>query len=105
MSQNSSSLVKHLSLEVLALSLQRAAAVLEPTDSSTTGGVEGEGLRDSVLRSLPDMKTIIALHHNLLKGGEVGAQAVTVGSETPPELRLRSEGVCKEHTVLNSQTS
>ena len=95
-------MVKHLSLAVLVLSLQRAAAVLEAIASSTAEGVEGETFRDSVLRSLPDMKTVIALHHNLLKGDEVGAQPVTLGGETPPELRLRSEGVCREHTAPNS---
>lgn len=76
--------------------------MLEAIASSTAEGVEGEAFRDSVLRSLPDMKTVIALHHNLLKGDEVGTQAVTLGSEIPPELRLRSEGVCRERTAPNS---
>ena len=101
MSQNSSSLVKHLSLSVMVLSLQRVGAVLEATAShSSEGSMEKEAFRDCVLRSLPDMKTAIALHHNLLKGEEVGGrQAVAGGSEVPPELQLRSEGVCAEDVL------
>ena len=85
--------MKHLSLAVVALSLQRAAALLDATTTNASKDIEREAFRDSVLRSLPDIKTVIALHHNLVKGGKVGAQAVSGGSEAPPELWLRSEGM------------
>ena len=66
--------------------------------------MEKEAFRDCVLRSLPDMKTVIALHHNLLKAEDLGGrQAVAGGNEVPPELQLRSEGVCRGCAALDSE--
>ena len=85
--------MKHLSLAVMALSLQRVAALLSATASkSSSKDARKEAFRDTVLRSLPDIKTVIALHHNLLKAGSERAPTVSGASETPPELQLRCEG-------------
>ena len=83
--------MKHYSLSVLNLCLNRALPLVEEGDHNIRDGGLKE-FRDDLVRLLPDVKTLISLHHNLSKGKETVKKEEQV-DVLPSDLVARIKGV------------
>jgi hypothetical protein len=89
--------VKHYSLSVLNLCLNRALPLVEEGDHNIRGGLKE--FRDDLVRLLPDVKTLISLHHNLSKGKETVKKEEQV-DVLPSDLVARIKEVAESGCLL-----
>ena len=83
--------MKYLTLSVIKCGLRRALELFECSGSSSASPLLSL-FKDALLRQLPDVKTLISLHHNIVKK-TISKQQPPAQGEIPPELALREKGL------------